>query len=361
MKYVEVVADAGNSDTIAALAEKLEARDVRLGVVGEAGMQAVRLLVPDDKLHAALDTLQHLLVAQPSARILVLPVEISLPRRPDDARREEDSAVAARESLYDSVERNARLDRNYIVLVVLSTTVAAIGLIENNVAVVIGAMVIAPLLGPNLAFGLGTALGDIALMRMSASTAAVGIAVAISLTTAIGALWPFDVSSPEITARTDVGMDSVALALAAGAAAALSLTTGLPSGLVGAAGGNAGTHVGPRRYSPCCRCGLAARHQRGMRQSGQQGGFLRQGYTPAQLVGKRKIQARHGRIRLDLAGHAGRSDGVHLRPSCLNSRVARACGVSRSVTGQFTMPRSALEYIQVQSAKSGVSMPPVWA
>ena len=233
MKYVEVVADAGNSDTIAALAEKLEARDVRLGVVGEDGMQAVRLLVPDDKLQAALDTLQHILVAQPSARILVLPVEISLPRRPDDARREEDSAVAARESLYDSVERNARLDRNYIVLVVLSTTVAAIGLIENNVAVVIGAMVIAPLLGPNLAFGLGTALGDIALMRMSASTAAVGIAVAISLTTAIGALWPFDVSSPEITARTDVGMDSVALALAAGAAAALSLTTGLPSVLVG--------------------------------------------------------------------------------------------------------------------------------
>ena len=233
MKYVEVVADAGNSDTIAALAEKLEARDVRLGVVGEDGMQAVRLLVPDDKLQAALNTLQHILVAQPSARILVLPVEISLPRRPDDARREEDSAVAARESLYDSVERNARLDRNYIVLVVLSTTVAAIGLIENNVAVVIGAMVIAPLLGPNLAFGLGTALGDIALMRMSASTAAVGIAVAISLTTAIGALWPFDVSSPEITARTDVGMDSVALALAAGAAAALSLTTGLPSVLGG--------------------------------------------------------------------------------------------------------------------------------
>lgn len=50
-------------------------------------------------------------------------------------------------------------------LVVLSTIVAAIGLIEDNMAVVIGSMVIAPLLGTNPAFGLGTALGDVRLMR----------------------------------------------------------------------------------------------------------------------------------------------------------------------------------------------------
>ena len=40
----------------------------------------------------------------------------------------------------------------------------AIGLLKDNVAVVIGAMVIAPLLGPNLAMALGTALGDTDLM-----------------------------------------------------------------------------------------------------------------------------------------------------------------------------------------------------
>jgi uncharacterized membrane protein len=42
--------------------------------------------------------------------------------------------------------------------------VVAIGLLKDNVAVVIGAMVIAPLLGPNLAMALGTALGDTDLM-----------------------------------------------------------------------------------------------------------------------------------------------------------------------------------------------------
>ncbi|MHB1085499.1 MAG: TIGR00341 family protein [Thiobacillus sp.] len=233
MKYVEVVADAGSTDTVSAIAEKHEVSDFRIGVVGEDGMQPMRLLVADDKLQPVLDSLQTLLGVQPSARILVLPVEIALPKPSDQKRKEEDSATAARESLYDGVEKNARLDLNFLVLVLLSTVVAAIGLIENNVAVVIGAMVIAPLLGPNLAFGLGTALGDVSLMRKSVLTASVGIALAIAVSVGIAAIWPFDISSPEIASRTQVGLDSVALALASGAAAALSMTTGLSSVLVG--------------------------------------------------------------------------------------------------------------------------------
>jgi uncharacterized hydrophobic protein (TIGR00341 family) len=146
---------------------------------------------------------------------MVLPVKIALPKPTEEERKGEDAATAAREALYDGVEKNSRLNLNFIVLVVLSTAVAAIGLIENNVAVMIGAMVIVPLLGPNLAFGLGSALGDVSLMRKSALTTSVGILLAVALSVVIGFFWPFDVSSPEIVARTDVGLDSVALALAA--------------------------------------------------------------------------------------------------------------------------------------------------
>lgn len=233
MKYVEVVTAAGSADTVSAIAEKLEASDFRLGVVGEDGMQPMRLLVADDKIQAVLDSLQNLLGSYPATRIVVLSVEISLPKPSEEERKEENEAAATREALYAGVEKNARLDLNFIVLVFLSTTVAAIGLIENNVAVVIGAMVIAPLLGPNLAFGLGTALGDTSLMRKSALTNSVGILFAISLSVVMGMFVLFDVSSPELIARTQVGMDSIALALASGAAAALSLTTGLSSVLVG--------------------------------------------------------------------------------------------------------------------------------
>lgn len=160
MKYVEVTADAGSADTVSVIAESHESADFRVSLIGDDVLQAMRLLVADDKLQLVLDSLQKVLGAQDTARIVVLPVEIALPHSSEAGRKEEDAAVTARESLYNGGEKNARLDLNFLVLVFLSTIVAAIGLIESNVAVVI-----APLLSLNLAFGLGTALGDAALMR----------------------------------------------------------------------------------------------------------------------------------------------------------------------------------------------------
>ena len=48
MKYVEVVAEAGSGDTVAAIAEKVKAKDFRLGAPGDDGMQQMRILVGDD-------------------------------------------------------------------------------------------------------------------------------------------------------------------------------------------------------------------------------------------------------------------------------------------------------------------------
>jgi len=233
MKYVEVVADAGHVDTVAAIAEQFEISDFRMGPVGDDGCQQMRLLVPDNKIQDTLDKLQQALDTQPNEKIIVLPVEVSLPKRTDQEHKEEDTATATRETLYKGVVKNSHLDTGYVLLVVLSTIVAAVGLIKDNVAVIIGAMVIAPLLGPNLALGLGTALGDVSLMAKSTYTTLVGILIAILMSVFIGFVWPTDTYSNELLSRTEVGLDSVALALASGAAAALSLTTGLSSVLVG--------------------------------------------------------------------------------------------------------------------------------
>jgi len=91
---------------------------------------------------------------------LVEPVDAALPRPQQD----EDAAKATkisttREELYSQIKQGARLDRNYLLLVVFSTVVAAIGLIEDNVAVIVGARVIAPLLGPILAFAFAPLCG----------------------------------------------------------------------------------------------------------------------------------------------------------------------------------------------------------
>jgi uncharacterized hydrophobic protein (TIGR00341 family) len=233
LKLIEIIANEGTAETIAAIAEQNDAQDFRLGQKDENDMQEMRLYVTDDKVQAVLDAVQSVLNVRPDSHIHVIPIEIALPLPPGAARKKEDEAVAAREQLYEEVEKSARLDLNFIVLVVLSTVVAAIGLVENNVAVVIGAMVIAPLLGPNLAFGLATALGDMSLMRSSLATLATGIGLSLVLAFSMGKFWPFSAISDELLARTDVGMDSIALALASGSAAALSLTTRLSSILVG--------------------------------------------------------------------------------------------------------------------------------
>lgn len=104
MKYVEVVADSGSADSVSAIAEKLEASDFRLGEIGVDGMQVMRLLVVDDKIQSVLDFLQKILGAQPSARIMVLPVEIALPKPSKERRKVEGSAIEAREALYAGVD-----------------------------------------------------------------------------------------------------------------------------------------------------------------------------------------------------------------------------------------------------------------
>lgn len=264
MRYIEVVAANGNVDTLAAIAERLELTDFRPEIPGEDGRQAAWLLVTDDKLQPALDALQTALGAQPQTRILVLPVDIALPAPPPAEREQEDAASAAREALYAGVEKGAHLDANYLMLVLLSTAVAAIGLLRDNVAVVIGAMVIAPLLGPSLAFGLGTALGDGALMRKAAGTSVAGILLVVALSAVIGTLHPVSGPGPELRARTEVSLDSAALALASGAAAVLSLTTGLSSVLVGVMVAVAllppavafGLMLGDGRYSLAAGAGL---------------------------------------------------------------------------------------------------------
>lgn len=233
MKYVEIVTHSKDATKIVEITQNFEITDFRLGVKNKDGLQTMRLLVGDDKIQEVLDALQTLLSAEPLAKIVVLPVEISLPKPTETERKDEAQAIEARESLYSGIERNALLDTDFVALVLLSTCVGAVGLIENSVAIVIGAMVIAPLLGPNLAFGLGTALGDASLMRKSALSTFVGLILAISVSVVIGYFWPSDIMSFELTARTKVGFDSIILALASGAAAALSLTTGLSSVLVG--------------------------------------------------------------------------------------------------------------------------------
>lgn len=233
IRLIEVVAKAGHADTLQAVAQQFNAIDCRVADADEDGSQYVRILAHPDRQQDLVDRLQAALGAEPGWRIVILPVDAIVPDpEPQEEGRRLPSSVL-REQLYVEISRGAQADTTFVLLVLLSTIVAAIGLLEDNVAIIIAAMVIAPLLGPNIALAFGSALGDRELILRAALTNALGLGLAISGAAAAGYFLPARFSGPELLARAEVGYDSIVLALAAGAAGAISLTTNVSSAVVG--------------------------------------------------------------------------------------------------------------------------------
>jgi len=173
----------------------------------------------------------------PLAAVLPRPKEEPAPPEEPEGKPEEPPKKVplrvSRAELYAEIAGAAKLDRLFLVQVVLATIVAAIGLFRDMPAVVIGAMVIAPLLGPNIALALGTTLADPDLIRKSIRTTTAGLFLAFALSAIYGALLGMDVTSGEVAARTSVELSDILLALASGVAGTLAFTTGVPTALVG--------------------------------------------------------------------------------------------------------------------------------
>lgn len=229
MITIEAIAPPSNEDAITRIAKQNDATDFWTSSASEKQI-AIKILVEKSKSQKILDQLQNLMAGKSNFRVLAYPLEIALPY---EKKQSNSPATLSREALLSQLKTQGKLDGHFMMLVFLSTIVAAIGLIENNVAVIIGAMVIAPLLGPNLALSLSTTLGQVKGAFNALQTLTIGIVFALGLSVILSLFYPDISLTPELLSRTHVGMDGLALALASGAAAALSITTGVSSVLVG--------------------------------------------------------------------------------------------------------------------------------
>jgi len=215
----------------------LENRQIRLS----DGEVLVRILLDAEQSEAVLDLLGERYAGREGNRVVILAVEATLPRdepepadTPEQAAQEEKSQERiSREELYEDIKDAAQCSRVYLSMVVLSTIVAAVGLYYDSVVIIIGAMVIAPLLGPNMALSLGTTLGDLSLLHRAILTALAGIATTMVLSVFIGMLLQVNPASPELASRNGVGLGDIAVALASGCAGALAFTTGVSTALIG--------------------------------------------------------------------------------------------------------------------------------
>jgi len=200
----------------------------------------VQILLHAEKAEAVLDTLESRFSWTEGFRVLLLNVEAVLPHpKPPEKQPAHEQPLAlpnriSRHEMYAEIHSSAKLDRTYVAMVVLSAVVAAIGLLDDNVAVVVGAMVIAPLLGPCMALAFASTLGDVALARRALRTTLVGVPTALLLTALLGvALDVTPALDGELMGRATVGLGDIVLALAAGTAGALAFTTGISTPLVG--------------------------------------------------------------------------------------------------------------------------------
>lgn len=119
---------------------------------------------------------------------------------------------------------------DYYLLVVLSCSIATLGLITNSAAVIIGAMLLAPLMSPIIGLGLASIIGDDQLIKSSASALFRGALLAILLSflmTLVNRFLPFvslQEIPGEILARTRPTPFDLIIALAGGTAAAYAMT-----------------------------------------------------------------------------------------------------------------------------------------
>jgi len=242
---IEIITPAANLEQLTKLLEEEEAYGVWSDPLS-TDQSRTRVLIQANRTEAISDLVRQRLGTTDGFRMMLFAVEATVPIPEENAKEAEQVAAPApakkkakysdrvsREELYDDVSSGANLSKVYIVMVVLSTIVAAIGLVRDNVAVVVGAMVIAPLLGPNVALALGVTLGDIPLTLRALKTNAVGVGLAFAVSFLAGALFPVDPSVKEIITRTETHPADVVLALAAGAAGALAYTSAVPASLVG--------------------------------------------------------------------------------------------------------------------------------
>ena len=124
----------------------------------------------------------------------------------------------AREEITEKIQVDSNPDIYYYIMVVLSCSVATYGLLSNSTAVIIGAMLIAPLMNPILGGGLALITGNNHLLKITIKAELIGAFIAIILSALLTLLLPVSHLTPEILARTEPTLIDLIIALASGAA-----------------------------------------------------------------------------------------------------------------------------------------------
>lgn len=247
MRLVRIALEADAADSVQAA---LDDAGISFTVTDQTGPleydRIISFALPAHAVEGVLDTLRGRGLS-PDAETVILDAETVLSRDFEALQKE----LKPKEAPEDRISRQELRTRAteltpsfsvYVVMTLISAVVATAGLLLDSPAVVVGSMVIAPLIGPALSASVGTVVNDDSLFREGFVYQVLGVVVAIGGSALFAVLLRFGLLAPpgldilaipEIAERLEPDLLSLFIALGAGIAGILSLTTGISAALVG--------------------------------------------------------------------------------------------------------------------------------
>jgi uncharacterized hydrophobic protein (TIGR00341 family) len=230
MHLIEVLSNGPINDDLNQYIESIECMH-KIFQSGKSGAKSIRIVVPDKDFSTILKELDQYLVDE---KVVVLNVVAVLPDITRESEAKELSIgrffTANKEELRDLIVSPVNLSTNFLVMVILSTIVAGIGILQQNVAIIIGAMVIAPFLSPNMLISFGITLGDAKLVNRGLFVGFVATFIALFISIFWGGA---SGQLQDVPRDYSVTYQEIALAMACGFAGALSLLSRQGMTLVG--------------------------------------------------------------------------------------------------------------------------------
>lgn len=144
-------------------------------------------------------------------------------------------ATVNQEGIVELRREEADLSARFLFMTIMSAGIAILGLIQSSPAVVIGAMLIAPLMGPIIGLGFAMASGDYVWLRKCAKSIAIGSLLAVVFCAVIVFMSPLKTVTAELAARTRPNLFDLVVALFSGMAGAYALIRGREGAVVGVA------------------------------------------------------------------------------------------------------------------------------
>ena len=138
----------------------------------------------------------------------------------------------------DVIERRREecaLSSRYLLMLCMAAGIAVLGLLLSSPAVVIGAMLLSPLMGPIIGLGFALAIGDVPWLKQAGKSLAIGTLVSILFCALIVFMSPLQTVTSEIAARTRPNLFDLLVAIFSAVAGAYAMIRGREGTVVGVA------------------------------------------------------------------------------------------------------------------------------